>query len=120
MKYNKQSQKYILNFGKLTYRFALSISNLKCIFKLMKSQYKVEKKTIILYRIMVYCNHSIGLCIFCTDRKKMSQGWKNLIAADDLKQIFAYNCEGTEQLYIVTIQQACVPDQRRRNMVETE
>ncbi len=43
-------------------------------------------------------NYSAGLCIYCTDRKKMIQGCKNPIARGDFKWIFACNCEGTEQL----------------------
>ncbi len=43
-------------------------------------------------------NYSAGLCIFCTDRKKMMQECKNPIAEGNFKWIFACNCEGTEQL----------------------
>ena len=43
-------------------------------------------------------NYSAGLCIYCTDCKKLNQGYKNPIAASDFKWIFACNCEGTEQL----------------------
>ena len=49
-------------------------------------------------QLLITCNYSIGLRIYCADRKKLRIEDKNPIGTADLEWIFARNCEGTEQL----------------------
>ena len=50
---------------------------------------------------MIKYNYSAGLRIYCADREKVIQEFKNPIAAGDIKWIFERNCEGTEQLQYI-------------------